>query len=324
MKAASAIRRMNALGEQRIPFLFIVDFLGTHIQVLPLSAIDPQQLLYNVQGATNAPTVPLSDTPVHLEKFPVDYMTFEQAFARVQYYIHRGDTYLVNLSFETPITLNLSLREVFYRSQARYKLYLQNQWVVFSPEPFCRIDAQGIIRTYPMKGTIDAAVPEAVSQLLNDAKEQAEHTTVVDLLRNDLSQIATDVHVPRFRYLEKITTHRQTLWQMSSEIQGQLPADYLDRIGELFFRLLPAGSISGAPKAKTIEIIREVENYQRGYYTGVFGLFDGQQLDSGVMIRFIEQKGEQHIFKSGGGITYFSQPEREYQELMDKIYVPIY
>jgi len=324
MKATAAIRCMNSLGKQRTPFLFITNFLGTNTQVFPLSDINPEQLLFNIQGVTNAPARSFSDTSVELEKFPVDFAIYQSVFEQVQYHIQRGDTYLVNLSFETPITLNLSLKEVFYRSQARYKLLLNNQWVTFSPEAFCQIDQAGVIRTFPMKGTIDASLPNAQTRLVNDTKEQAEHTTVVDLLRNDLSQIASNVTVPRFQYLEKITTHQRALWQMSSEIQGQLPSDYADTIGDLLFRMLPAGSISGAPKPKTVSIIQEVENYERDYYTGVFGLFDGTRLDSGVMIRFIENKKGQCVFKSGGGITYFSQAEREYQELIDKIYVPIY
>lgn len=319
-----AARQMNSLGKQRIPFLFIIDFLGENTRVLPLSDIDPEQLLFDVQGVTNAPLQLILSTPVELKKFPIDFATYQTAFERVQYHIRRGDTYLVNLSFETPITLNLSLREVFYRSQAHYKLLFNGQWVVFSPEAFCRINETGAISTFPMKGTIDATLPDARTKLANDAKERAEHTTVVDLLRNDLSQIASNVTVPRFQYLEKITTHQRALWQMSSEIRGQLPENYADIIGDLLFKMLPAGSISGAPKPKTVAIIREVENYERGYYTGIFGLFDGTRLDSGVMIRFIEDKGGQYVFKSGGGITYFSEAEREYQELMDKIYVPIY
>jgi para-aminobenzoate synthetase component 1 len=88
--------------------------------------------------------------------------------------------------------------------------------------------------------------------------------------------------------------------------------------------MLPAGSISGAPKRKTIEIIREVEEYERGFYTGIFGQFDGRNLDSAVMIRYIEQKGDHVIFKSGGGITSFSDCRNEYKEMLAKVYVPIY
>jgi len=87
--------------------------------------------------------------------------------------------------------------------------------------------------------------------------------------------------------------------------------------------LLPAGSITGAPKPKTMEIIDQAEGYERGFYTGICGCFDGENLDSAVMIRFIEQEGEQLIFKSGGGITSQSDLNKEYEELIQKVYVPI-
>ncbi|MGB0839612.1 MAG: chorismate-binding protein, partial [Chitinophagales bacterium] len=100
-------------------------------------------------------------------------------------------------------------------------------------------------------------------------------------------------------------------------------SNYGDTIGELIMRLLPAGSISGAPKPKTVEIIKTAEGYKRGYYTGIFGYYDNGRLESGVMIRFIEAINGQLYFKSGGGITYDSDPKKEYQELIDKVYVPI-
>jgi para-aminobenzoate synthetase component 1 len=86
---------------------------------------------------------------------------------------------------------------------------------------------------------------------------------------------------------------------------------------------LPAGSISGAPKKKTVEIIKDAEGYERGYFTGIFGIFDGKDLDSSVMIRFIESIDSKLCYKSGGGITFMSKPELEYQEMIDKVYVPI-
>ncbi|OGU77880.1 MAG: hypothetical protein A2279_07140 [Stygiobacter sp. RIFOXYA12_FULL_38_9] len=86
--------------------------------------------------------------------------------------------------------------------------------------------------------------------------------------------------------------------------------------------MLPAGSISGAPKKKTVEIIQNAEKLERGYYTGVFGYYDGNNLDSAVMIRFIEQTAEGLVYRSGGGITFMSDVNSEYQELIDKVYVP--
>ena len=93
-------------------------------------------------------------------------------------------------------------------------------------------------------------------------------------------------------------------------------------MGEIIWNLLPAGSISGAPKTKTIDIIQSVEERQRGYYTGVYGYFDGENLDSAVAIRYIEQEDNALYYWSGGGITAYSKIEEEYQELKDKIYVP--
>ncbi|MFZ1573367.1 MAG: chorismate-binding protein, partial [Candidatus Kapaibacterium sp.] len=95
-----------------------------------------------------------------------------------------------------------------------------------------------------------------------------------------------------------------------------------NHIGDTLISLLPAGSISGAPKKKTLEIINKVEKYKRGYYTGVFGYFDGVNLESSVMIRFIEKTSKGLIFKSGGGITFLSEAYKEYNELIDKVYVP--
>ena len=88
--------------------------------------------------------------------------------------------------------------------------------------------------------------------------------------------------------------------------------------------LLPAGSILGAPKPKTLEVTLEAESYNRGFYTGVCGWFDGKNLDSCVMIRFIEQEAEKLYFKSGGGITHMSRLEDEYQEMKNNISVPIH
>jgi para-aminobenzoate synthetase component 1 len=112
------------------------------------------------------------------------------------------------------------------------------------------------------------------------------------------------------------------LLQVSSEISGVLPEDYQNKIGDLLFGMLPAGSVTGAPKLQTLQIIRESENYERGYYTGVFGIFDGEDLDSAVMIRFIEKTDSGMVFKSGGGITALSEAQTEYQEMIDKVYLP--
>ena len=159
--------------------------------------------------------------------------------------------------------------------------------------------------------------------LINDEKELAEHHTIVDLIRNDLSMVASDVKVERFRYIDRISTNQGELLQMSSEISGKLPENYQQSIGSIIAQMLPAGSICGAPKPKTVEIIKAAEPYNRGYYTGIFGVFDGQNLDSCVLIRYLEQDGDELTFKSGGGVTFLSDCKTEYNELIQKVYVPI-
>jgi para-aminobenzoate synthetase component 1 len=135
--------------------------------------------------------------------------------------------------------------------------------------------------------------------------------------------ISNSVSVEKYRYIEKIKTHKGEILQTSSEIVGLLPDDWQSTFGESLLRLLPAGSISGAPKQKTCEIIRENELSPRGYYTGVFGIFDGASIDSAVAIRYIENQDGRYHFRSGGGITALSNVEDEYEELIQKIYVPL-
>ena len=315
-------QRINALGQARIPFLFIIDFEQRQPVVLPLSEVNPCELRYDFRGVNNGLPERWSDQELVLQKSRLDAALYRRSFAYVQQQLQRGNSFLVNLTFPTEIQLNLSLLDLFCRSQAPYKLWWRGAFVVFSPECFVRI-ADGQLSTYPMKGTIDATLPDAEHRIRHDPKEVAEHATIVDLLRNDLSRHATQVRVKRFRYVEEIATAGTPLLQVSSEIVGQLPSDYHHRLGDLLGDLLPAGSVSGAPKPKTLQIIREAELGSRGYYTGVMGYFDGKRLDSGVMIRFIERVGNQYFFRSGGGITARSIIDAEYQELHDKVYVPV-
>lgn len=316
------ISMMNHYGKNRIPFIFIIDFLMLEPVILPVSSVDSSELLYDFNGYANSREKGSGAAPIELAKRPMPYGAYRTAFDRIVNHQREGDSYLANLTFPTPITINIGLRDIFLRSRARYRLWFRDRFVVFSPEPFVMIE-DGVISSFPMKGTIDATIPGARDLLLADEKEFAEHVTIVDLIRNDLNRVATAVAVKRFRYVETVSTHAGSLLQVSSHITGTLPPDYHENIGSIITALLPAGSVTGAPKKKTVEIIRETENYDRGYYTGICGYYDGSRLESGVMIRFIERTGQGLVFKSGGGITVRSDPEREYQELIQKVYVPI-
>ncbi len=311
---------MNQYGRDGTPFLFVIDFKMKAPLIYKLDAL-PSTILYDVNGVKNYEPVDIDTQEFYLNKFPINIDKYTVAFDKVQKNLRYGNSYLVNLTQPTKIETNLSLKDIFYRSKAKYKLYYQDKFVVFSPEIFIKI-TNGIITSYPMKGTIDAAIKDAEKIILHDPKETAEHYTIVDLIRNDLSMVAKNVKVDRFRYIDHLKTSEKHLLQVSSQISGKLPSDYQHTIGDIICKLLPAGSISGAPKKKTIEIIEEVEGYERGYYTGIFGIFDGKDLDSGVMIRFIEKDGAEMYYKSGGGITINSIAENEYNELTDKVYVP--
>lgn len=311
---------MNEWGAKGIPFAFLIDF--DFSKPILLDVNNPSQLLWQTPEARNYQPKEYAANPLEWTIEPVGYQAYEKAFLKVQEHIQIGDTYLLNLTMPTRIQTNLGIEEIFHLSKAPYKLWLKDQFVCFSPEIFVRIE-NGMISSFPMKGTIDATIENAEHRLLNDEKEVAEHHTIVDLIRNDMSMVASDISVERLMYLDRIHTNQGDLLQMSSQITGKLPLDYPSHIGTLIARLLPAGSICGAPKPKTVEIIKSVEPYERGYYTGVFGVFDGKNLNSCVLIRYIEQSKEGLIFKSGGGITFLSDCASEYNELIQKVYVPI-
>ncbi len=318
----TAILKMNEYGKTRIPFLFIIDFEALEPIVLKLDDAAAFNIFYDIEGVKNFEPDMKMSKKVWLKKFPIPFDEYKKSFELVMREIDAGNTYLINLTFPTRIECNFSLEEIFLAGVARYKLLYGNSFVVFSPETFVKIE-EGIISSYPMKGTIDAAIPNAGQIILNDKKETAEHTTIVDLIRNDLSIVAKNVRVENFRYIEKIVTNNKTLLQVSSKITGRLSGGFENNLGEIIFKLLPAGSISGAPKKKTVEIIRKAEISSREFYTGIFGCFDGKKLNSAVMIRFIENKAAKFFYRSGGGITFMSSALSEYQELLDKIYVPI-
>ena len=316
-----SIEKINELGTKRIPFFFMIDFEMKKPIIYPLDEL-PDHIWYDLNGVSNRKANEADSVFFRFEPNPVSKQEYTKAFAIVQGHLQYGNTFLLNLAFPSQVDTELSLEDVYHRSEAKYKLYLKDELVVFSPEIFVQIK-DDYIYSYPMKGTIDAEAMGADLHILNDKKEIAEHSTIVDLIRNDLSMVAKEVRVTKFRYIDTIKTNINKLHQVSSEIRGKLSSNFHDRLGSILFTLLPAGSISGAPKPKTLEIIREAELYDRGYYTGVFGIYNGETLDSGVMIRYIEQIADGSLqYRSGGGITAMSNLETEYQELIDKIYVP--
>ncbi|HPO50575.1 MAG TPA: aminodeoxychorismate synthase component I [Spirochaetota bacterium] len=317
------IDTLNLLGKQKKPFIFIIDFEAKRPIVIPLEEARSEEIFFDINGYSNfKSSAPSFDKNIILEKKLIDFYLYKEAFDKVRKEFINGNSFLLNLTFPTEIKINLTLEEIFKYGKAKYKLFFKDQFTVFSPETFVIIK-NDIISSYPMKGTINAEIPNAREKILSDEKEFAEHITIVDLLRNDLGIISQNVKVEKFRYLDLVKTNEKNLYQTSSKICGELSKDWESHIGDILYSLLPAGSVTGAPKKKTVEIIKNVENYERGYYTGVFGYYLNGYLESGVMIRFVEKKGEKLFFKSGGGLTIYSEVEKEYNELSEKIYVPI-
>ena len=314
--------KLNKFGFEKEPFLFVLSYNLSKFYIEKLSNL-PSTIKFELNFKEHQKTKTVQENK--LEKIPLSFKEYKKKFDILQNEIKEGNSYLLNLTAKTKIKTALSLEDIYKNTQARFKLRFQNQnenFVCFSPERFVEIK-KNKISTYPMKGTIDSSIINAQARILGDIKEMAEHTMVVDLLRNDLGIVGSKVRVDKFRYVEKINAGNKKLFQVSSKISANLQNNWHENIGDILTSLLPAGSITGTPKKKTIEILNKVEDYDRGFYTGIFGFFDGENLDSSVMIRFIEidKKGEL-FYKSGGGITCDSNVELEYQELLDKIYLP--
>ena len=356
------IDKINRLASQDEPFLFVINYQGDKAFIRQLSDINPKECLFDFEGRGNSSnemknnsekiaeiSEKIAEEEISKEEIseiswqiaPPLYEDYERSFGIVKSNIMAGNSYLTNLTCKVPVSCNLSLEDFFHRAKGKYKLMLRrkrnlNPFVCFSPETFVRIK-NGRIYSYPMKGTLDASLPDAEKQLMEDRKEAAEHATIVDLIRNDLSRVAENVRVDKYRYIDILHTNKGDILQTSSEISGSLPEDYRNHLGEILDAQLPAGSITGAPKDKTMQIIHEAEGYDRGFYTGIMGIYDQGELNSAVMIRFIEEetspskteKGKNSevsrelYFKAGGGITSKSDCRREYEEVIQKIYLPI-
>ena len=316
------IARMNHYGSNRVPFFFMISYDTTKSVLVPRDTPNEMGIEFSFPNTrTEAHFLP-SHTSTALTINPPSEKIYEYQFNQVRQELQNGNIYLLNLTQPTHIKTQAGLLDIYIQARAKYKVYFPDHFVVFSPETFVRIQGDKIF-TYPMKGTIRADILHAREILDHSPKEQAEHASVVDLLRNDLGQIAQSVRVNRYRYFEKVRAGTHDLWQVSSEIEGILPGNFHTSLGDLVFRLLPAGSITGVPKKNAVDIIRRVENYDRGFYTGICGYFDGQNLDSSVMIRFIEQTPHGLVYKSGGGIHQMSDMDSEFDELIQKIYVPV-
>ncbi len=249
--------------------------------------------------------------------------TYDGWFERVQEQLRLGNTYEVNLTYREsvagradPVEAYLRLREV---NPAPYAAFIRHQGVSVlssSPERFATIDRHRWVETKPIKGTTPrGATPvedEAHREALRtDPRYRAENLMIVDLLRNDLSMVCEPgtVTVPVLMDVESYAN----VHQLVSTVRGHLREGVgtIDALRALF----PAGSMTGAPKLRTMEVIADVETTPRGVYAGALGWISGDgRADLGVVIRTLVADGETYTLGTGGGITVHSDAASEYDE----------
>jgi len=258
----------------------------------------------------------------------VDRDEYDRAVARIRELIAAGDTYQVNYSF--PLTTSFSgdayelYRNLCLTQGAPYSAFLdlgRFKVLCLSPELFFARHGNHVI-TKPMKGTVKRGRwleedREMAQWLSTSSKDRAENVMIVDLLRNDLGKVAVpgSVRVSSLFDLERF----ETVWQMTSTVEATLTEG--TSLVDLMTALFPCGSVTGAPKIRTMQIIRELERFPRGAYTGTIGfLKPGGDCIFNVAIRTVVIDTETNVatFGVGGGVTIDSTAEREYEECLVK------
>lgn len=257
----------------------------------------------------------------------ISFEDYARGISAIKDYISTGDTYEVNYTYDWNVVYPFDGLELYKsllkRQKTPYNAYIKNSYeeiLSFSPELFFEVE-DGKIFTKPMKGTIKRGKDEKedsanIEFLKNDIKNRAENVMIVDLLRNDLSKIAKTgtVKVPK---LFDIETHK-TLHQMTSEITAEIRDGV--SLYDIFDAIFPCGSITGAPKIRTMEIIDELEYGLRNVYCGAIGLITPQKMIFSVPIRILQRPCGCNVFKyrSGGAVVWDSSAEEEWSETIIK------
>jgi para-aminobenzoate synthetase component 1 len=270
----------------------------------------------------------LSNGPIFEAKAAWTFADYQRRFRRVHRHLCEGDCYQVNLTFPVraqwsgePLSAFAALTE---RQPVKYAALVALGGPVVlsrSPELFFEIDVDGMIETRPMKGTAPRGATKAEDKRLreflrNDPKNQAENRMIVDLLRNDVSRISEvgSLEVPELFQVETYPTVHQMVSTVRARLLQELP------IAEIFTALFPCGSITGAPKIRAMEIIRNLETAPRDAYCGAIGWIapDGP-MRFNVAIRTISlYAGGEAVYNVGGGVVFDSQAEAEYRECLLK------
>lgn len=275
------------------------------------------------------PTIPQTSAFIKNFKLEYDYQKYQEKFYQVKQHLEQGDTYQLNLTLRANFTSTIDLFSLYYhlsRSQrVRYASYLpfEPETVIsISPELFFKKN-KNYLHVKPMKGTAPRTNDALANQqyyewLQQDQKNLAENLIIVDLLRNDLAKICHTGSVEPIK-LFKIETY-ETVYQMVSHIRAQVNPDIL--FSELIKALFPCGSITGAPKLSTMQIIEAVEDSARGIYTGAIGyILPNNDMCFNVAIRTLTGAANGNILTlgSGGGVTVKSIAQEEWEEIKMKL-----
>ncbi|ORO43810.1 aminodeoxychorismate synthase, component I [Streptococcus oralis subsp. tigurinus] len=286
-------------------------------------------LYFTVHESVETFPIPLTYDEVDL---PSDWQevtsaeNYEKAIAQIHHHLRQGDTYQVNYTVQLKQDLSANPFAIYNRmvveQEAGYNAYVEHDEMAvisMSPELFFEQNDRELT-TRPMKGTTQRGVTDQedlaqASWLEQDPKNRSENMMIVDLLRNDMNRISEvgSEYVERLCQVEQYST----VWQMTSTIKSQLRLD-VDLVA-IFRSLFPCGSITGAPKIATMEIIKDLEPQPRGVYCGTIGLLlpNGRRIFN-VAIRTIQLHQGKAIYGVGGGITWDSTWESEYREVHQK------
>ena len=299
------------------------------LAVHPAPLMGEYLLYFTVHDSVEKSIMPLTYDEIDMPsnwKEETSKEEYEKAIAQIHHHLRQGDTYQVNYTVQLKQAVTANPFAIYNRmvveQEAGYNAYVEHdEMAVISMSPELFFEQKGCdLTTRPMKGTTKRGLTnqedlDQAAWLEQDPKNRSENMMIVDLLRNDMNRLSEvgSEHVERLCQVEQYST----VWQMTSTIKSQVRPD-VDLV-EVFRSLFPCGSITGAPKIATMEIIKNLEPQARGVYCGTIGILlpNGRRIFN-VAIRTIQLHKGQAIYGVGGGITWDSTWESEYREVHQK------
>lgn len=301
----------------------------TKFEVIDGPLMSEYLLYFTIHESVQTEPIPLTYKPIALPKTWQELTSAEEykaAIEHIHHHIRQGDTYQVNYTVQLQQNITADPFAFYNRlvveQNAHYNAFIQHDDVSIisvSPELFFKKDGDRLT-TRPMKGTTNRGLTtetdlKQAQWLAQDQKNRSENMMIVDLLRNDMNRISKigSENVKRLCQVEQYST----VWQMTSTIETQLLPN--SSLSDVFQALFPCGSITGAPKIATMEIINKVEKQPRGVYCGAIGILvpQGPSIFN-VAIRTLQMEGTKAVYGVGGGITWDSKWEAEYEETKQK------